>query len=365
MFAKRFIVFTLALLLSVPMLGGCSNLFSESPDIAPHLISSPDENPVRPIALKEEQALSSFTLPLSDEQYRDRIDELYQVVVEDGKKPILAENDPVKPVYDAAIEILNRYMLNAWQESENGEVNKVHTVHDYLVSFVEYDNALYESYRNGADVGGNPAFHIDGVLLNKLAVCDGLSKAFVFLCAIEGIDAVRVTGSYMSIPHAWNKVKVDGAWYNVDVTADSVNYMVDGNALRSQISHGFFLLSDYTFKSFQLKMHVYDSTVPCLTDYDYYADKIVSISGKPYSSVVTSQAELNAIFEAIGKSNRGVGKIELQLKFDGKININDADMYTSEINIAYARVFDADFTTAQQRPYFQSPNGVYLFLIYK
>lgn len=365
MFAKRFAVILLSFLLAVPMLGGCSNLFPDSPDIAPHLIATPDDNPVRPIEQREERELSSFTLPLTDAQYRDRIDELFSLVAEDGNRPVFSENDPVKPVYDAAISVLNRYIKNEWEKSESGEVNKVHTIHDYLVSFVEYDNDLYESYRNGADVGGNPAFHIDGPLLNKRSVCDGLSKAFVFLCAIEGIDAVRVTGSYMSIPHAWNKVKVDGEWYNIDITADAANYLMDGNVMKSQLSHGFFLLSDYTLRSFKPRLHVYDSTVPCLKDYDYYADKVVSVNGKPYNCVVTSQSELNAIFEAIGKSNRSVGKLELKLDFEGKININDGDMYSSEINIAYARILDADFTTAQQRPYFQSPGGVYLFLIYK
>ncbi|MCH5350768.1 MAG: hypothetical protein J1F39_02215 [Clostridiales bacterium] len=365
MFVKRLAVIMLSLVLAAGV-GGCSTFFSETPDIAPHLISEPDENPVRPIDGREEATLSDFTLPLSDERYRERVDELYQVVAEDGKKPVLSENDPVKPVYDAAISLLNRYMLNAWQNSETGEVSTVHSIHDYLVSEVEYDNELYESSIKGEDVGRNPAFDIDGPLLNKLSVCDGLSKTFVFLCAIEGIEAIRVTGTYMSIHHAWNKVKVNGEWYNVDVTADAANYLLDGNERRTQISHGFFLLSDYTFQSFVPRMHVFDSTVPAITDYDYFGDdEMVNIGGKLYSRVVTSQTELNAVFEAIGKSNRGVGKIELKLDFEGKINVNNADMYTNEINNAYTRVFDADFTTASQRPYFQAPNGVYLFLIYK
>ena len=340
-------------------------MFSDSPDIAPHLIAEPDENPVRPIDAREGAAMSEFSLPLSDEQYRARVDELYQIVAEDGCKPIFADDDPVKPLYDTAISLLNRYIKNAWQTEEGGQINTVHSIHDYLITTVDYDNDLYESYQKGADVTDNPAFHIDGVLMKKLAVCDGLSKAFVFLCAIEGIDAVRVTGTYISVPHAWNKVKVDGAWYNIDVTADAAYYLIDGNTRVRQLSHGFFLLSDHKLKTFRPKLHVFESTVPCDVDYDYYADKIVKIGDKTFQSVVTSQAELNSIFEAIGKSDKSVGKIELKLNFAGKVNVNDSDVYTSEINTAYTRIMNADFTTASRRPYFQSPDGVYLFLIYK
>ncbi len=365
MFVKRLAIAALSLiLLALPALGGCTG-FSASPDIAPHLISEPDANPVRPIDSRDAVSLSAAALPLSDEAYRERVKELYRVVVEDGKKPLLEDGDPVKPIYDAAINILNRYMKNEWQTSESGEVNTVHSLHDYLVCCVDYDSDLYESYRHGADVGDNPAFDIDGVLLNSLAVCDGLSRAFVFLCAIEGVEAIRVTGSFMSVPHAWNKVKVNGEWYNIDLTSDSASYLIDGNERCNQLSHGFFLLSDYKYKSFRPKMHVYDSTVPCLTDYDYYGGTTVEISGKAYPVVVTSQEMLNDVFEAIAASDRTVGKVELKLDFPGKINVNDADMYVNEINTAYTRVIDADFTTAAQRPYFQSPDGVYLFLIYK
>lgn len=365
MFAKKFLASIFALvLLFVPALSGCTS-FSASPDIQPHLIDDADPEPVRPIDSSESVSLSAATLPLTDEQYRDRVDELYRIVAEDGKKPQFIENDPVKPIYDAAVELMNRYIRNSWHTEAGGEEKKVHSIHDYLVYYIEYDTELYENYRHGQDVSDNPAFDIDGVLINRLAVCDGLSRAFVFLCAIEGIDAIRVTGSYIGVPHAWNKVKVDGDWYNVDITADSASYVIDGNDRRHQLSHGYFLLSDGKFKSFRPRLHVFESTVQCLKDYDYFRNKTVSIGGKSFPCVVTSQATLNSIFEAIADSDRAVGKIELKLEFEGKINVNDADMYVSEINTAYTRVFDADFTTASQRPYFQSPDGVYLFLIYK
>lgn len=335
-------------------------------DIQPHLISTPDSSPVRPIDGFESVELSTFSGTLSDEQYRDRVDELYSIVVDDGKKPIFKSDDPVKAVYDGAINILDKYILNKWQDgSESGERSIVHTIHDYLITNVTYDFELFDSSRNDENLKNNPAFYIDGVFLNGRAVCDGLARAVNFLCAIEGIESMRVTGSYASGPHAWNKVKIGGKWYNIDVTADSANYTVNGG-YEKQISHGFFMLSDDSMRRFQPQAHVFDTLDNiALEDYSYYADKTVTVGEAVYPSVISSQAMLNNLFADIYAQKRTIGKIEVQLSFPDKANINAADMYASEIAEAYRQIKDADFSiTNSTRPYFQYPNGVYMFLIY-
>lgn len=344
---------------------GCSSK-SASPDIKPHLISQPDVDPERVIDGFESARLSEFDGTLTDEQYRKRIDELYTIVVDDRKKPVFADDDPVEPIYDAAVAILDRYVLNKWHTEKNGVYNTVHAVHDYLVYYVDYDYELFEAYQKGDKyLEDSPSFDMDGVFLYNTAVCDGLSRAFNFLCAIENIESVRVTGTFASVPHAWNRVAVDGKWYNVDVTADAANYRVGtGDSYRKQLSHGFFMLSDETYKSFRPRLHWSDADSSSVTDYDYYADKTVTIGGNTYSCVVTSQEALNALFADISKQGGKVGKIELKLKFDGKTNVNDGDMYKSEINEAYSKLKNPDFDTDTQRPYFQFPNGVYLFLMY-
>ena len=53
-------------------------------------------------------------------------------------------------------------------------------------------------------------------LENQFAVCDGLSKAYVLLCAIEGIDCVKVNGKADGAGHAWNKVYLVDDEYNVN-----------------------------------------------------------------------------------------------------------------------------------------------------
>ena len=352
--------------LVVPVLGGCA--VGPSVDITPHLISTPDASPVRPINSAESEAMSEFGGELTATQYRARVDELYSIVVDDRKRPeFYGEADPVKPVYDAAIAVLDRYVRNDWHGTEEGELNTVHTLHDSLVSEVKYDFELYESYLKGGNIAGNPAFGIDGVLLNKVAVCDGLSRAFTFMCAIEGIDCVRVTGTFDRVSHAWNKVKLGERWYNVDVTADTANYTINGGEYRSQLSHGFFLLSDNTFRTFSPRRHepiVVDYRANY--DYDYYAGKTVVVGDTHYPHVITDQAMLNALFTDIGKQKKNrIGKLEIRLAFPDKTGVNYGDMYEDEIAEAYGKLKSPNFVLSEtQKPYFQYPNGVYLFLMY-
>ena len=356
-------------MLAVPALGGCSG--GPSPDIPPHLISVPDADPVRPIYSAETENMSAYDGTLSAEQYRARVDELYSIVVDDRKQPVFyGESDPVKPIYDAALGVLNRYILNAWRDSDACELNIAHTLHDYLATEVKYDFDLYERYVGGENISGDPAFGIDGVFLNKVAVCDGLSRAFAFLCTMESVDCVRVTGTFDGVSHAWNKVKLgDGRWYNVDVTGDTANYSVNGGEFRSQLSHGFFLISDNTFRTFRPRPHepiVIDPSTAAVYDHDYYAGKTLVIGDDQYPYVITDRGMLNSLFSSIGKQKGKVGKIELRLKFPDKTNVNYGDMYEAEIAEAYGKLKNPDFViSSTQKPYFQYPNGVYLFLMYE
>lgn len=360
-FSGRAVVILFAACCLACALCGCGRSVYGSPDIAPHLISAEEAegSPVRVIDGWEGAELTAT-------DYRARVDELYSVVVYDRKRPVFAQDDPVKGVYDSAVSVLDRYILNSWHGNADGEYNTVHAIHDWLACSITYDFALYASFQAGnIDLGNNPAFFIDGVFLNGVAVCDGLARAFDFLCAIEGIESVRVTGSFSASLHAWNKVKVGGQWYNVDVTSDSAYYNVDGK-YQKQLSHGYFMLSDKTISEFAPNGHVFsDPPFVAYNDFDYYSDMTVTI-GKEFSVVVKSEDELYDIFTAVNDSDGAVGKIELKLDFGGKIMVNHADMYEREIRRAYSLVDNPDFAFGSGvKPYFRYPNGVYLFLIYR
>lgn len=358
-FSRKLIVCILTVVMAVTVCG-CGGDIS-SLDILPHLSMTESKHVVAV------DGYESFALPeVSATSYRERVELLYNTVVYDGKKPTFRTDDPVKPIYDAAHEFLANYIHDDWTESAR-EVNTVHAIHDYLISTTDYDFELYRSYQTGnTDFADDPAFYIDGVLMSGKAVCDGLARAFNFLCAMEGIQSVRVTGSFASSLHAWNKVKVGGEWYNVDVTADAVHYTVSGKNYK-QISHGFMLICDDTLSSFKPNGHDFVKTpFTAAADYDYYSKEFIEIGGSYYPRVVKSQAELNAIFAAVSAQKGSIGKLELKLDFAGKTQVNSADMYRDEILAAYSKVDNVGFKiTDGNTPYFRFPNGVYLFLIYK
>lgn len=84
-------------------------------------------------------------------------------------------------------------------------------VHDYLYDNVSYDSK--SSYNQSAY----------SALVNGSSVCAGYSKAFQLIMTRLGIPTYYVTGDSYG-EHAWNLVRIDGVYYNVDVTWDDTNY---------------------------------------------------------------------------------------------------------------------------------------------
>ena len=107
------------------------------------------------------------------------------------------------------------------------EYDQVKAFHDWLVNHTEYDFTFSSSSYDAA-----------GPLLYGRAVCDGYSKALDLLCYLSGIECLRINGEGNGGGHAWNKVKIDGQWYNIDVTWD------DPVSTRPILRYDYFLISD-------------------------------------------------------------------------------------------------------------------------
>ena len=95
-------------------------------------------------------------------------------------------------------------------------------IHDYLCKNVKYDNNCIEN------VDKSIISHtIWGVFIEKKAVCDGIAKAFKYLCNVLGIKCIVAKGQgdgEHTEKHAWNIVKIDGYAYQIDVTWDLNKY---------------------------------------------------------------------------------------------------------------------------------------------
>lgn len=137
------------------------------------------------------------------------------------------KSDSLSPRDQALLEKA-RLLRDTLIQPGMSEYEIVKTYHDYLVNQTTYQNAGPTSYDAG------------GVLLDGAGVCDGYSKALDLLCYLSNIDCVRVAGTAKGQGHAWNKVQVDGQWYNVDVTWD------DPTSSRPVLRYDYFLVSDAT-----------------------------------------------------------------------------------------------------------------------
>ena len=84
-------------------------------------------------------------------------------------------------------------------------------LHDWLSQNVSY--SLYADNRHNAY----------GALIKGEAVCEGYAEAYQYLLHRAGIQCLMVTGFSKGEGHAWNMVRIGGAYYHVDLTWDDQN----------------------------------------------------------------------------------------------------------------------------------------------
>lgn len=221
-----------------------------------------------------------------------------------GYKPVFmgSQAENLKQIYDNAKDALS-YIVS----DEMSEYEKVHAIYDYIIYDVRYDHDCANA--EDAYVSGNLSlnekmkyygYYLEGIFLDKFykkdmhAVCDGKSKAFVLMCGIEGITAVRISGEASSDGknfggHAWNKVLLDlngtgdKEWYFVDTTWGDV-----GDDSKEFLSHAYFLLSDdETVNTHREKTgHGYPKAEG---KFDYYAHETYTSNGTEYNYVITNR----------------------------------------------------------------------------
>lgn len=221
-----------------------------------------------------------------------------------GYKPVFMEEqaENLRQIYNNAKDALS-YIVS----DDMSEYEKVHAIYDYIIYNVRYDHDC----ANAEDkyVSGNLSlnekmkyygYYLEGIFLNKFykkdmhAVCDGKSKAFVLMCGIEGITAVRISGEASSDGknfggHAWNKGLLDlngtgnKEWYFVDTTWGDV-----GDDSKEFLSHAYFLLSDDEVKNTHVEKtgHGYPKAEG---KFDYYAHETYTSYGTEYNYVITNK----------------------------------------------------------------------------
>ncbi len=165
--------------------------------------------------------------------------------LENGYRPSVKAGSIAEKVYTEMKKVLRQVVSDGMTDRE-----KIMAISEWLVKYVAYDNAVYDKFIAGEEVGDCRCFGIEGAIIDKIAVCDGISKAFSALCAMEGIKAVQVTGTHNGVRHAWNKVYIDldndgkKEWTAVDCTSANTLLKIEEGKFVEIMNHAFIFASD-------------------------------------------------------------------------------------------------------------------------
>lgn len=270
-----------------------------------------------------------------------------------GYKPVFmgSQADNLQQIYDNAKDALS-YIVS----DEMSEYEKVHAIYDYIIYNVRYDHDCANA--EDAYVSGNLSlnekmkyygYYLEGIFLDKFykkdmhAVCDGKSKAFVLMCGIEGITAVRISGEATSDGknfggHAWNKVLLDlngtgdKEWYFVDTTWGDV-----GDDSKEFLSHAYFLLSDdETVNTHREKTgHGYPKAEG---KFDYYAHETYTSNGTEYNYVITNR---NLAAQQMARALKTLPKSTIvEFEFAFSLTKDAAKIYAKEAMQKAGRVME-------------------------
>lgn len=202
---------------------------------------------------------------------------------------------------------------------------KIKYVYEYLIDTVEYSSQSADSQ------------NIQSALLYQSSVCAGYSKAFQYILNRMGLFCTYVTGQTKNGgDHGWNMVRIDDAYYYVDVTwGDPVfaNQMDEVEASQTK-NYNYLCCTEYDL----FKTHIPGDLIelpPCTSDlYNYY--KLNGNYYEFYDYNTLHDALMNSVWNGEGSivmkfgSQEAYDSAKYEL-FEGSL-LDDPGQYLMEIN---------------------------------
>lgn len=192
-----------------------------------------------------------------------------------------------------------------------GEYEKELFIHDWLI-----DNCAYKTAQEEYGIE-HTAY---GAIVNGEANCEGYSRAAQLLMYACGVDNYVVSGQAVNEGgtqnHMWNIVKVDGEWYNADITWDDPV----SNGEEGVPNHFYFNLTDDEIS----KTHTADISDknPCVSTAANYFVR----SGRMFE-VYDSQARAEIAKLIADCANSGYGSAEFRFADTQEYNRAVYDMF--------------------------------------
>lgn len=328
------------------------------------------------------QAGAAFTKELSEDGSMRRfpIDDAPEYVVYNSEQLVYAVENGFKPRFGTLSESAAKHEKDAlesakdvwWRareilrginSSDDSDFEKLLAIHDYIAINNIYDSELYEDSEteDAAALSGYRGFNLEGVFIDGKAVCDGITKAFMLMARIEGFECVRITGKNSEgVGHAWNKVKLDGKWYNVDVTGDdslttiSSKISSEENVVVETLSHDKFLVSDAFLEKKGYVEDDYGFINAASGNYDFY--KKLSVTNL-YDLYIESEEEMKAVAEEALEDARAYFKEnEAAEYFTFDVYWAAAGYFTLGIDMSYSSITPSGTNDTNEQ-------GVYVIIL--
>ena len=122
--------------------------------------------------------------------------------------------------YEAKSEaVIKEFISNEIDGKNLSDAEKVLKINNFLAKNARYN---HDSVRRGEYIVTDHIAY--GVLVKGIGVCESYAKAFDLMAQAAGVETIYVTGEGVNPgnskgeSHAWNMVKIDGDWYNIDTT---------------------------------------------------------------------------------------------------------------------------------------------------
>ncbi len=174
-------------------------------------------------------------------------------------------------------------------QSSMTDYEKVKAIHDYIVVETEYD---IENLNR--DTIPDADYTAKGVLENHIGVCRGYAEAFKLLMDELEIPCDIESGYADGISHAWNNVKIDGEWYQIDVTYDDPLSNDNASGDKANLRYDYFLITN---EQLYLDHTTKETLHDCTSDKYMYQEK-----------------EANVAYEIISSSDAIVSSFHKQMK---------------------------------------------------
>ena len=155
-------------------------------------------------------------------------------------------------LYNAAQFVKKSISQAKLKDGSLSEFEKVRRVHDIMVLSYEYDKTLKKYYPNEMIMTGE-------------GVCQAYTLLFDLYMRELGIESGVIWGTFNGGGHTWNTVKLNGQWYNVDVTHDDPIWT--GAPRPMTVVYNCFLVSDSNPEFSKGRVRDINSPGECFSDY--------------------------------------------------------------------------------------------------